>query len=402
MSLKRNLIKKKEDSVQFYIYKEDAQNIPSKSMNVFYNKSMELNRDLSNLALKSYDLLFSKKPLIVVDCMAASGIGSIRMLKDCQNIYMLYVNDINPVAVELIKLNFRFNNINIDKVSLSQKDASLLLLEIKNQQNNDKPDVISIDPFGTPNIYMDSVFKVINKKKGLICITATDTAVLFGVRSDACLRKYLSKPLRVEYSKEIGARILLHFISRIANINNLGIFPLLTFYSNHFLRIFALTFKNKDKISHFFSNYGYIIHCEKCGYRQVINIGDFILNSTCPLCKKPIHQFSYAGPLWIGKIHDELFIKQMLEENSNLNYANRKKIDKLLKIIIQETNMPISYYNIHHLCKKLNLSQIPKIQSIIKIINELKYEATRTHFDPLSIKTNLPLNSLKDILIESL
>jgi tRNA (guanine26-N2/guanine27-N2)-dimethyltransferase len=400
MSLKRNLIKKKEDSVQFYIYKEDAQNIPSKSMNVFYNKSMELNRDLSNLALKSYDLLYAKKPLIVIDCMAASGIGSIRMLKDCQNIHRLYVNDINPVAIELIKFNFKFNNINIDKISLSQKDASLLLLEIRNQQNNDKPDVISIDPFGTPNIYMDSVFKVINKKKGLICITATDTAVLFGVRSDACIRKYLSKPLRVEYSKEIGARILLHFISRIANINNLGISPLLTFYSNHFLRIFALTFKNKDKISHFFSNYGYIIHCEKCGYRKVINIGDFILNSTCPLCKKPIQQ--YAGPLWIGKIHEELFIKQMLEENSNLNYANRNKVDKLLKIIIQETNMPISYYNIHQLCKKLNLSQIPKIQSIIKIIKELKYEATRTHFDPLSIKTNIPLNSLNNILKENL
>ncbi len=400
MSLKRNLIKKKEDSVQFYIYKEDAQNIPSKSMNVFYNKSMELNRDLSNLALKSYDLLYAKKPLIVIDCMAASGIGSIRMLKDCQNIHRLYVNDINPVAIELIKFNFKFNNINIDKISLSQKDASLLLLEIRNQQNNDKPDVISIDPFGTPNIYMDSVFKVINKKKGLICITATDTAVLFGVRSDACIRKYLSKPLRVEYSKEIGARILLHFISRIANINNLGISPLLTFYSNHFLRIFALTFKNKDKISHFFSNYGYIIHCEKCGYRKVINIGDFILNSTCPLCKKPIQQ--YAGPLWIGKIHEELFIKQMLEENSNLNYANRNKVDKLLKIIIQETNMPISYYNIHQLCKKLNLSQIPKIQSIIKIIKELKNEATRTHFDPLSIKTNIPLNSLNNILKENL
>ena len=401
MSLKENLIKKKEDSVQFYIYKEDGQNIPSKSMNVFYNKSMELNRDLSNLALKSYDLLFAKKPLIVVDCMAASGIGSIRMLKDCQNIQKLYVNDINPIALELIKLNFRFNDINIDKVSLSQKDASLLLLEIKNQQNNDKPDVISIDPFGTPNIYMDSVFKVINKKEGLICITATDTAVLFGVRSDACIRKYLSKPLRVEYSKEVGARILLHFISRIANINNLGISPLLTFYSNHFLRIFALTFKNKDRISQHFSNYGYVIHCENCGYRQVINIGDIILNSVCPSCKRPFQKFSYAGPLWIGKLHNESFIKRMVEENSNLNYANRKKIDRLLKIINQETNMPISYYNIHQLCKKLNLSQIPKINSIISTINELKYQATRTHFDPLSIKTNMPLNSLKNILIRS-
>ena len=402
MSLKETLIKNEEDSVQFYLYKEDAQNIPSKSMNVFYNKSMELNRDLSNLALKSYDLLFAKKPLTVVDCMAASGIGSIRMLKDCQNIHKLYVNDINPLAVELMKLNFRLNNIDLDKISLSQKDASLLLLEIRNQKNNDMLDVISIDPFGTPNIYMDSVFKVINKKDGLICISATDTAVLFGVRSDSCIRKYLSKPLRVEYSKEIGARILLHFIARIANINNLGIFPLLTFYSNHFLRIFALTFKNKEKISEFISNYGYIIHCDNCGYRQVKNIDDFILNSVCPLCKSPFQQSSYAGPLWIGNLHKESFIKQILEENSNMNFANGNKIDKLLKIIIQEINMPISYYNIHQLCKKLNLSKIPKIQSIINTINRLGYQATRTHFDPLSIKTSIPLNSLKKILLENL
>ena len=402
MSLKDTLITKEENSVQFYVYKEDAQSIPSKSMKVFYNKSMELNRDLSNLALKSYDLLYSKKSLIVVDCMAATGIGAIRMLKDCQNIHKIYVNDINPVAIELIKLNFQLNKIDNDKISLSQKDASLLLLEIKYKQNNGKLDVISIDPFGTPNIYMDSVFKAINKKEGLICITATDTAVLFGVRSATCIRKYLSKPLRVEYSKEIGARILLHFISRVGNINNLGISPLLTFYSNHFLRIFALTFKNKDKISQTFSNYGFIIHCDNCGHRQVKNIGDFILDSVCPLCKSPIKRSSYAGPLWIGKLHNELFIRQVLQENSNLNYANRNKIDKLLKIIILETNMPISYYNIHQLCKKLNLSQIPKIQSIINAINELDYKATKTQFDPLSIKTNISLNSLKNILNESL
>ena len=64
--------------------------------------------------------------------------------------------------------------------------------------------------------------------------------------------------------------------------------------------------------------------------------------------------------------------------------------------------MPISYYNIHQLCKKLNLSKIPKIQSIINTINRLGYQATRTHFDPLSIKTSIPLNSLKKILLENL
>lgn len=400
MKLKNAVIKKEENSIQFYIYKEDLDNIPSKSMNVFYNKTMELNRDISNIAVKSYNGFFPQKSLIIADCMAASGIGPIRMFKDCQNIEKLYVNDINPLAVELMKLNFKLNNIDTSKVFYYQKDANLFLLELKNQGNIDIPNVISVDPFGTPNLYLDPVFKAIQKQDGLICITATDTAVLFGVRSKACIRKYFSKPLRVEYSKEIGARILLHFISRIANVNNIGIFPLLTFYSNHFIRIFALTFRNKEKIHHSFLNYGYLVHCNKCGYREIKKLGDFTTDIACPSCNNPKNQFSYAGPLWIGEIHDDLFIKKMLEENYKLSYNNRKRIDKLLQFVLEEIKMPISYYNIHQLSKKLNLPMIPKIQSIINDIKELGYKATRTHFDPLSIKTNFSLNSLKKLLLE--
>lgn len=399
MMPKDTMIKKEENSVEFYIYKEDEENTPSKSMNVFYNKAMELNRDISNIAINSYNALFSQKSLIIADCMAASGIGPIRMFKDCQNIDKLYVNDINPLAVKLMKLNFKINNIDSRNVFYSQKDANLFLLELKNQANTEIPNVISIDPFGTPNIYLDSVFKVIQKKEGLICITATDTAVLFGVRSDACMRKYLSKPLHVEYSKEIGARILLHFISRIANINNLGIYPLLTFYSNHFIRIFALTFKNKEKISKSFLNYGYIVHCDCCGYREMETFDNFRSNLTCPSCNNPKQRLSYAGPLWIGEIHDDLYIKKMLEENFKSSYTYKKRIDKLLQITLEEVKMPISYYNLHQLSKKLHLPKILKIQSVINKIKEFGYEATRTHFDPLSIKTNLSLNSLKKMLL---
>ena len=400
MTSKNAMIKKEENSIPFYIYKEDLENTPSKSMNVFYNKAMELNRDISNIAVNSYNTLFPQKSLIIADCMAASGIGPIRMFKDCQNIGKLYVNDINPLALELMKLNFKINNIKSNEISFSQKDANLLLLELKNQANTGIPNFISIDPFGTPNLYLDPVFKTIQRQDGLIGITATDTAVLFGVRSKACIRKYFSKPLRVEYAKEIGARILLHFISRIANINNLGIFPLLTFYSNHFIRIFALTFKNKEKIHHSFLNYGYIVHCNKCGYREIEKLRDFETNMTCPLCSNPKKHFSYAGPLWIGEIHDDHFIKNMLQENLKLSYNNQKKIEKLLEIAREEIKMPISYYNIHQLSKILKLPMIPKIQSIINDIKELGYEATRTHFDPLSIKTNLNLNSLKKLLVE--
>ena len=134
---------------------------------------------------------------------------------------------------------------------MSRKDSSYLFSEITqnsyNHTDNDqkKPNIISIDPFGTPNLYLDAAFKAIQKVNGLLCITATDTAVLFGVRPLSCIRKYMSKPLHTEYCKEVVARILLYFISRIANINNMGILPLLTFYNSHFIRVFCLTVFNQ-------------------------------------------------------------------------------------------------------------------------------------------------------------
>ena len=65
---------------------------------------MEINRDISILAIIAYNNLISQNSLIVVDSMAASGIGSIRLLKNSINVKKIYLNDINPVAVELIKI----------------------------------------------------------------------------------------------------------------------------------------------------------------------------------------------------------------------------------------------------------------------------------------------------------
>jgi tRNA (guanine26-N2/guanine27-N2)-dimethyltransferase len=393
------MIKKQEGSVDFFIYETNRKLVPSKSMNVFYNSKMELNRDLTNLAILSYTQLINKERITVVDCMAASGIGAIRILKDCQKIEKIYINDINPIAVKLIKKNLKLNKVKTKKVKVTKKDASYLLLELKNSKKygNIRPSIITIDPFGTPNIFLDAVFKTIQKKDGLFCITATDTAVLFGVRSNACIRKYLSKPLRVEYSKELGARILLHFISRVANINNLGIIPLLTFYSNHFIRIFGKTISNKEKIIETYSNYGYILHCNNCGFRIKQPFGKIQSIHNCPECGKS-NEISEAGPLWIGELHDSIFIKQIIKENHSKQYRSKKTIDKLLYRAHQEIKMPITYYNIHKLCKQIKLPFIPKIESIIKTIQETNHLATRTHFDPLAIKTTLNLKSLKNLI----
>jgi len=390
--IKSTLIKRKEASAEFFIYAQDSNRIPSKAMNVFYNEKMILNRDITSLAIGAYKKLYDITSFDFIDSMAASGIGSIRLLKEHEDLVRIYINDINPLAVDLIKKNLRLNAIDFSKVQVSQKDANSLFSEFCNPNqshpNNSlkRADIISIDPFGTPNSFIDMAFKAIRKKNGLLCITATDTAVLFGVKPNVCIRKYMSKPLHTEYCKEIGARILVYFISRIANINNLGVIPLLSFYSNHFLRVFLLTIKRKKDIIDNFSNYGYILHCKACGYRsQFLNI--LQLPESCPTCKKP-NKITFSGPLWIGELHQGSFLNHILLLNNHNDYLNRKVIGKKISYALEEIQMPPFYYNIHNLCQELKLPVVPKVNDVLMHIKKRGFTASRTHFDNLAIKTN--------------
>lgn len=400
---KKGLTLIKEGLAEFYIYSVDKESIPSKAMNVFYNKRMVINRDISTLAINAYSTLFKQDELLIIDSMAASGVSAIRMLKECRKLKKIYINDINPEAVKLINKNIILNKLKSGDIEIrvTNKDANLLFSEIASEscEKQKKPNIISIDPFGTPNIYVDSALKAIQKVDGLICITATDTAVLFGVRPNACIRKYLAKPLRTEYCKEIGGRILTYFISRIANINNMGIIPLLTFYSGHFIRAFCLLFKSKRKITQSFKNYGYILHCHSCGFRFSFRDKILKIPQECPICYNK-ESFDYAGPLWIDNLHDFNFLKEILVLNENSKLLNKNRIEKLLTFAIEEIDMPISYYNIHKLCQDLKLPSVPKIEDIINRIKEIGYLCSRTHFDFLSIKSNLDLPTIKNILVE--
>ncbi|MFX1594975.1 MAG: hypothetical protein ACFFBK_02820, partial [Promethearchaeota archaeon] len=109
---KKDLTIIEESSSKIFIHANDKGLTPSKAMNVFYNKRMELNRDISNLAINAYLNLYKPDDLLIIDSMAASGISSIRMLNECQRIKKIVINDINPEAVILIKRNLKLNNFN--------------------------------------------------------------------------------------------------------------------------------------------------------------------------------------------------------------------------------------------------------------------------------------------------
>ena len=80
-----------EGATKIYIHNIDKNAVPSKSMTVFYNSRMEINRDITNLSILVYNKLFNKNSLGIVDPMAASGVSSIRILKECRNIKRIFI-----------------------------------------------------------------------------------------------------------------------------------------------------------------------------------------------------------------------------------------------------------------------------------------------------------------------
>lgn len=138
---------------------------------VFYNPVMELNRDLSVLALQQFKSEI-EKGLSICDAFGGSGIRGIRYGKEVSGVDGVVINDVNPLAVSLARDNSLENG--LDNVTVCQMDANLLLRLCKGKFN-----VVDIDPFGTPSPFIDSV-AVNLPRNSMLAVTATDTSALCG------------------------------------------------------------------------------------------------------------------------------------------------------------------------------------------------------------------------------
>ena len=87
---------------------------------VFYNPVQEFNRDLSVLAIREFakmrQLERAKKGreyqgVSILEALAATGLRSVRYMKEIQPMHKLLANDIDPTATELMKQNFEFNGL---------------------------------------------------------------------------------------------------------------------------------------------------------------------------------------------------------------------------------------------------------------------------------------------------
>jgi tRNA (guanine26-N2/guanine27-N2)-dimethyltransferase len=86
----------------------------------------------------------------------------------------------------------------------------------------------------------------------------------------------------------------------------------------------------------------------------------------------------------------------MAAHNEQRNYSDKAEIGRMLGLMATEIGMPPYYYNIHALCKLAKTISVPTMDSVLKRLQSSGFRADRTHFSPISIKTDAPPKAVRD------
>lgn len=352
---------------------------------VFYNPHMELNRDISILALQTFQKQ-EDRDINICDLFGGSGIRGVRYKNEIDGVGHVFINDISETANEYERHNVELNN--LKDIEIFQHDASMFL-----RMRRGEFDVIDIDPFGTPSPFLDSA-GYCSRRNSLLCVTATDTSALCGTYKEPCIRKYNAKPYKSEYCHETGIRILAGFVALTLAKYSKSIEVKLSHSTEHYMRLYIEVKKGSKKSDECLKNIGYISHCKHCLYREE-NKG--LATSTPDICPECGEKLIQAGPLWLGEIQNEEFISKMIEESENKKLNTKEDVLKLLESCRIEAKSPATFYDVHKICKILKISA-PKLDLVFGNLEKEGFEAVKTHFNPLGIKTNAPLKKIKEII----
>ena len=385
----------REGKVQVLVPKLEAYGVvpsdyaPSKAP-VFYNPVMEFNRDLTVLAFQAFQRVVDHE-ISVCDPLTSQGLRGIRFAAEITGVRRVLIGDINERAFKLAKHNVKFNG--LEKiVTVKHKDANCILS--CNASPSKRFDIVDIEPFGTPAPYLDSAFRAI-RNNGFLASTATDLAPLCGVHAKACIRKYGGKPLRTEYCHELAVRLLIGCTATLAAKHDIGINVLFSHSSEHYIRVYTKIAYGSKKADESIKTLGYILHCFNCYHRETSQHP--FRDSQCPECGS---KMDYAGPLWLGNILDQSFIELMSKENRSVAFTNSARITKLLNMLRDEAQAPMTYFVVDKLSGKHNLPS-PSIESFIRALQNNGFQAVRTHFNSRGVKTNAPASLMHKLLSEA-
>ena len=326
----------KEGAVRF---KAEEKDVVDSDMDIFYNPEKKLERDLTVIVSRLLD-----DDARIALPLAGSGVRGLRMLKESSSSFDLYINDKRDGFKEDFENDLRRNDVDRN-VSVFETDANKFL------NNQYSFDYVEIDPFGTPNPFLDSSIRKL-RHNGILAVTATDTAPLCGTYPTTCKRKYWSDPLQNHEMHESGLRILIRKIQLMGSQHEKALFPILAFSKRHYFKVF-FRMKHKKRV--------------------------------CDDVIEKHGTYKDKGPMWLGKLHD----KHVFEELDVSGWVD-DETKSLLDMIRQEKHS-IGFYAVEELTRELKINA-PKIKDVVDAV-----DGSRTHFSPTGFKTDKEKSDVLEI-----
>ena len=324
-----------------------VQRAPSRSAPVFFNPVMKLNRDISVLFLNSL-----KRKLKCADILAGSGVRALRLMKECG--VDVVANDANPNAVRSMKKNARLNKLDLD---ISEKEANRFLLD------SEGFDYIDIDPFGSPNPFLDVSVKRVSRN-GYLGVTATDTSALSGSHIKAGVRKYWGCPVKNGCMHETGMRLLVRKVQLIGAQYAKALTPVFCHASQHYYRVYFSCAKGKEKVDRILRQHQFV---------------DFNKDFSIDVSRQNSRRS--AGPVWTGRLWNRPLVNRMLK-------CAEGEARDLLEVIRKEAAIPtVGFYDYYSMCSSLGRN-VPDRASFFSRIKKKGKKASETHFSYKGVRTD--------------
>lgn len=356
-----------ERGVEIFVPEEED---PDKDSSVFYNKDMKNNRDISEAALKVFRQKIEVPEFNIADALAASGVRGFRYA-DQGNIYL---NDTNPKAIESIEKGLEENSIEAD---ISEQDANVFLSENRNFFH-----FIDIDPFGPFTPYLDSTARAANYQS-FVGLTATDNAVPAGSYKKTCMRRYGSTPMKNSLMHETGLRIYIKEVFQNFARYDKCFDPKICWHERHYSRVMGRVTESKSRANRTLDNIGYMSFCPECRWRKLERVDE------CGHCSSEVR---HAGPLWTGKISDQRFTEEVLEEMPE-DWDSRE----IIELLDSEAEILTPFYDLHEMASSTGV-MAPKREDVIEGLMDKGYPVSRTHFAPTGIRTDAPIEDIIEIM----
>jgi len=412
----------REDENGWWVVKEGQAEIlfPSEK-DVFYNPVQEFNRDLTIAVIKQFSKplleekgladsqpgVHNKDGITVLEALAASGLRSVRFAREIPGLKSVIANDWSSQAVESIRRNVKHNNV-ADIIQPSNNDASMVMYQHK--KASDRFNVIDLDPYGSPSPFLDAALQSV-ADGGLLCVTATDMAVLCGNSPETCYTKYGAISLKTKACHEMAIRIVLQCLEAHATRSGRYIVPLLSLSIDFYTRVFVRVYTGQAKTKESTSKLGHVYQCTGCEMLATQRLGKVAphengknlkyslvtgppVGQSCEHCGSGFHM---GGPIWLNPLHDKPFISELLQSIQESNFATRERMEGMLSMALEELDDVPLYYEIPRLTNICKLSQ-EKLTFYTSAILNAGYKFSLSHANKHALKTTAPISFLWDML----